>query len=178
LYLDVLLGQLPIIAAYGFICTTIYTSLAYIFYVTALSPLGGYLGYPIPIPIIAFMLGLIAGSVGSSTGDIHYGTEREFQHTPFGEGIATKDYGNITVKAELGYRTSTDIVYFTAKLGGPLAGFCYGLIILFDNFRLILGNLSIVTVNIVVGIVLLALLAFVNRRIEVWARRKYGPYEG
>ncbi|MGP3666915.1 MAG: tetrahydromethanopterin S-methyltransferase subunit E [Candidatus Bathyarchaeota archaeon] len=177
LYLDVLVGQLPLIAAYGFVCTTLYTTMAYIFYSTAFSALGIYLGYPVAIPIISFMLGLIAGSVGSSTGDTHYGAEREFQHTTFGEGIAMAHHGNITVKSELGYRTSNDIVYFCAKYGGPMAGLCYGLIFLLDNFRLILGNLFFPAVNIAVGLTIIVVLLFINRRVEVFARRKFGTYE-
>ncbi len=177
IFLDVLLIQLPLIAAYGFICTTVYTSLSYIFYSVAASPLGLYFGYPLPIPILGFMFGLVAGSIGSSTGDIHHGTEREFQHIPFGEGVAMKDYGNITVKAELGYRNSSDITYYTAKFGGPLAGLAYGLIILFDNYRLIWGSFSTAAITLVAGIIIIVLLALINRRIEVWSRKKFGIYE-
>lgn len=177
IFLDVLIIQLPLIAAYGFICSTVYTTLSYIFYSAATSSLGIYFGYPLPMPILGFMFGLVAGSIGSSVGDIHYGTERQFQHTPFGEGVAMKDYGNITVKAELGYRNSSDITYYTAKLGGPLAGFCYSLIILFDNYRLILGSFSIPTIILPAGIIIIILLALINRKLEVWSRKKFGIYE-
>lgn len=186
LYLDVLHAQLPIIVAYGFMCSTLYVTLAYLFYAVALSPLNIYIGYPFPIPIGAFMFGLMAGSIGSSVGDVHYGTERLFQHLTFGEGIAMKDYGNIDVKAELGYRTSADIDHFCAKLAGPLTGFCFALIILFDNLtcRLTLGlplltfGIPLVILSVIVGVIALILLFFANRIIEVWARKKFGPYEG
>ena len=177
LFLDVVLTHLPLIASHGFIVTTAVITLSYVMYQTGLSQLGSYLGYPIPVPVMALILGIIAGSIGSSTGDEHYGCEREFQKIPFGEGVPLKHYGNIVVKAELGYRSNIDIVWFCAKFGGPVSGFCYGLIVLFDNFRLFLGNIyNMIAVNMVVGVVIILILAFTNRRFEVWARRKFGPY--
>jgi len=123
------------------------------------------------------VLGITAGAIGSSTGDVHYGAEREFQHAPYGEGIPMGLHGYITVKAEVGYRTSMDMAYFCAKYGGPLTGLAYGMILLLDNFRLFTGNLlNNVVVNVVIGVVILVVLVLLNRYLEKWARMKFGPY--
>ncbi|RLE49403.1 MAG: tetrahydromethanopterin S-methyltransferase subunit E [Candidatus Methanomethylicota archaeon] len=181
LYMDVLLVHLPLIAAHGFMAVTAITALSYIFYTSIVMPLvpeiKGFIGYPVVIPALSLMLGITAGAIGSSTGDLHYGAEREFQHVPFGEGVPMKHYGYITVYAELGVRNSMDIVWFCAKLGGVMTGFTYGLILLLDNFRLLTGNLfANVAINIVIGALVLAILFFLNRYIEVWSRKKFGPY--
>ena len=180
-YMDVMLMHLPLIAAHGFIAVTAITALAYIFYTSIVMPLvpevQGYIGYPVVIPALGLMLGITAGAIGSSTGDLHYGAEREFQHTPFGEGVPMKYYGYITVRAELGVRTSIDVVWFCAKLGGVMTGLTYGLILLLDNFRLLTGNLfANIAINMVIGVIVLALLFALNRYIEVWSRKKFGPY--
>jgi len=175
LFLDVVSTHLPLIASHGFIVTTAVVSLSYILY-NSYFRLEGLIGYPIPIPFIAFLLGIMAGAVGSSTGDVHYGAEREFQQFPFGEGVPSKNFGNITVKAELGWRTSIDCVYYCAKYGGPISGFCYGLILLLDNLRLLVGNFTTSIIGVVVGAAIILLLIVTNRYLEVRARRKFGPY--
>jgi tetrahydromethanopterin S-methyltransferase subunit E len=114
--------------------------------------------------------------VGSSTGDIHYGAERQFQHFPFGEGVPSKNFGQITTKAEVGWRTSIDVTYFCAKYGGPMAGFCYALILLVDNLRLLIGNFTVILLSLITGLIILAALIGFNRYLEVWARKKFGPY--
>ena len=73
--------------------------------------------------------GITIGAIGSSTGDVHYGAEREYQQYPFGGGIPVAIHGDITRKAELGARNSIDVVYFCAKYGGPVTGFAFGLIV-------------------------------------------------
>lgn len=177
LYLDVVTTHLPLIAAHGFIVTTSVVSLSYIFY-NAFFELEGLIGYPIPIPFLAFLLGLMAGAIGSSTGDVHYGAEREFQHYPFGEGVPTKNFGHITTRGELGWRTSVDVVYFCAKFGGPLSGLCYGLILLLDDLRLLVGSYSTVYVGLIFGVAIIIGLIVVNRYLEVNAWRKFGAYAG
>lgn len=183
IYLDVLTSHLPLIGVHGFMVTLTILTISYIMYMASTNiilnvNISKYIGYPIAIPILALMLGIISGSIGSSTGDTHYGGERIFQHVTYGEGVSTKHYGIITVKAELGWRNSIDIVWFCTKYGSMMAGLCYGLVLLFDNFRLFLGNIyGQVLVNVGVGLTIIFILFLVNRWIEVWARRKFGPYE-
>jgi tetrahydromethanopterin S-methyltransferase subunit E len=182
IYIDVLLSHLPLIGAHGFMVTLTILAVSYIMYIASTSTIlnldiSRYIGYPIVIPILALMLGIISGSIGSSTGDVHYGGERLYQHTVYGEGISTKHYGAITVKAELGWRNSIDTVWFCSKYGSMMAGLCYGLILLFDNFRLFLGSIYGQTIlNVGVGVAILLMLILANRWIEVWSRRRFGPY--
>ena len=182
LYYDVILTQLPLIASHAFILTSAFVAVSYLFYnlffaVVDSVQLGQYLGYPMAIPLLGLVLGITAGAIGSSTGDVHYGAEREFQHAPYGEGIPMGLHGYITVKAEVGYRTSMDMAYFCAKYGGPLTGLAYGMILLLDNFRLFIGNLlNNVVVNVVIGVAILVVLVLLNRYLEKWARMKFGPY--
>ena len=75
-----------------------------------------------------------------------------------------------------------DSSYFCAKLGGPLTGLAFGLIVFLDGWRGLVGNIlgaDLVTksaIAIVVGIIIVAIAAYLNRKIEVYARNKYGPY--
>lgn len=186
LYYDVILTQLPLIASHAFVLTSAFIAVSYMFYNlffaaigTAIGTvrLGDYLGYPIAIPLLGLVLGITAGAIGSSTGDVYYGAEREFQHALYGEGIPMGLHGHITVRAEVGYRMSMDVAYFCAKYGGPLSGLTYGMIILLDNLRLFVGNvLGNVVVNVAIGIATVVVLMLINRYLEVWARRKFGPY--
>jgi len=182
LYYDVILTQLPLIASHAFVMTSAFVTVSYLFYnlfFAALDTvrLGDYLGYPIAIPLLGLVLGITAGAIGSSTGDVHYGAEREFQHAPYGEGIPMGLHGYITVRAEVGYRTSMDVAYFCAKYGGPMTGLTYGTIIMLDNVRLFVGNvLQNVVVNVAIGAIIVVVLILLNRYLEVWARKKFGPY--
>ncbi|MCS7139227.1 MAG: tetrahydromethanopterin S-methyltransferase subunit E [Candidatus Nezhaarchaeota archaeon] len=182
LYYDVVLTQLPLIASHAFIVASTITAVSYLFHnlffaVIDSVMLGQYLGYPIAIPLLGLVFGIIAGAIGSSTGDVHYGAEREFQHAPYGEGVPMGLHGHITVKAEVGYRMSMDIAYFCAKYGGPLTGLTYGMIILLDNLRLFAGNImNNVIVNVVIGVAVVTTLILLNRYLEKWARQKFGHY--
>ena len=182
LYYDVILTQLPLIASHAFILTSALVAVSYLFYnlffaVVDGIKLGQYLGYPIAIPLLGLVLGITAGAIGSSTGDVHYGAEREFQHAPYGEGVPMGLHGYIAVRAEVGYRMSMDMAYFCAKYGGPLTGLTYGMIILLDNFRLFMGNITgNIAINIAIGVIIIIILIFLNRYLEKWARRKFGPY--
>ncbi|MEM0083008.1 MAG: tetrahydromethanopterin S-methyltransferase subunit E [Candidatus Nezhaarchaeales archaeon] len=187
LYYDVIITQLPLIASHAFILTSALIAVSYLFYnvffaTITIGPgssitLGQYLGYPIAIPLLGLLLGITAGAIGSSTGDVHYGAEREFQHAPYGEGVPMGLHGYITVKAEVGYRMSMDVAYFCAKYGGPLTGFTYGTIILLDNLRLFIGNvMNNVAMNVAIGATILVIIILFNRYLEKWARNKFGPY--
>ena len=83
LYLDVLYGHLLPIATHGFMAVLCIVSIAYI--QSNLGTLSGYLpvdgvtplDHPFALPMLAFIWGITVGAIGSSTGDIHYGTERD-----------------------------------------------------------------------------------------------------
>ena len=168
LYLDVVTQHLGPIAGHGFIVTFLIVGLSYLMTL----PIQG-LGHPFPLPLLAVLWGITIGAIGSSTGDVHYGGEREYQQYPFGGGIPVAIHGDITRKAELGARNNMDVVYFCAKFGGPVTGFCFGLIVFLSFWITIVFGL---VGGVIAGIVILLLLIYINNRIEVFARNKYGPY--
>ena len=121
-FIDVITSHLGPIAAHGFIVTFCIVGLSYLMTL----PISGF-NHPFPLPLLAVLWGITIGAIGSSTGDVHYGAEREYQQYPFGGGIPVAIHGDITRKAELGARNSMDVVYFCAKYGGPVTGFAFGL---------------------------------------------------
>lgn len=167
-FLDVVTQHLGPITGHGFIVTFSIVGLSYLMTL----PIQG-LGHPFPLPLLAVLWGITIGAIGSSTGDVHYGAEREYQQYPFGGGIPVAIHGDITRKAELGARNSMDVVYFCAKYGGPVTGFCFGLIVFLSFWITIVFGL---VGGIIAGIVILILLIIINNRLEVFARNKYGPY--
>ncbi len=190
-YLDVLYGSLLPIAAFGFIGSLCITSIAYI--QSNLGTLSGIpqLNHPFPFPLLCFIWGITVGAIGSSTGDIHYGTEREFQDRPFGEGKRVVYHGKITRYADCGIRRQHDIVSFCAKFGGPCTGLTFGSIILFENWRTLVGMMlggylpaaiglsdTAALIGIGIGIAIVVLLLVVNMRLVRWARKTYGPFVG
>jgi tetrahydromethanopterin S-methyltransferase subunit E len=140
------------------------------------------LGNPFPLPLVALIFGITVGAIGSSTGDVHYGAEREYQKYAFGGGIPVANQGDIDIYAEYGIRNGLDSSYFCSRLGGPLTGLCFGLIIFLDGWRSIVGNIiggDLVTktsIALVVGLLVVVAAMILNRKIEVFARNKYGPY--
>jgi len=169
LFLDILVEHLGPIAGHGFIVTFAIVGLSYLMTL----PIKG-LGHPFPIPLLAVLWGITIGAIGSSTGDVHYGAEREYQHYPFGGGIPVAIHGDITTKAELGARNSMDVVNFCAKYGGPITGFCFGLIVFFSFWNTVVFGL---TGGIIAGLIVILLLIILNNRIEMFARKNYGPYK-
>ncbi|MEN4006173.1 MAG: tetrahydromethanopterin S-methyltransferase subunit E [Methanobacteriaceae archaeon] len=167
-FLDVVTQHLGPIAGHGFIVTFSIVGLSYLMTL----PIPG-LGHPFPLPILAVLWGITIGAIGSSTGDVHYGGEREYQQYPFGGGVPVAIHGDITRKAELGARNSMDVVYFCAKFGGPVTGMCFGLIVFLSFWTTIVFGL---VGGVIAGIVILILLIIINYKIEVFAREKYGPY--
>lgn len=173
-YMDVVLSHLGPIVGHGFIAVFCMLLAAYL--------ANTVLGNPFPLPLIALIFGITVGAIGSSTGDVHYGAEREYQKYLFGGGIPVANQGDIDIKAETGIRNGMDSSYFCAKLGGPLTGIAFGLILFLDGWRGLIGNIlgaDLVTksaISIVVGIIIVAIAAYLNRIIEVYARNKYGPY--
>ncbi|MEN4017970.1 MAG: tetrahydromethanopterin S-methyltransferase subunit E [Methanobacterium sp.] len=167
-FLDVITQHLGPITGHGFIVTFSIVGLSYLMTL----PIPG-LGHPFPLPLLAVLWGITIGAIGSSTGDVHYGAEREYQHYPFGGGIPVAIHGDITRKAELGARNSMDVVYFCAKYGGPVTGFAFGLIVFLSFWITIVFGL---VGGVIAGLVILILLIIINNRLEVFARNKYGPY--
>lgn len=168
LYLDVITSHLGPIAGHGFLVTFGIVGLSYLM---TLNIPG--LSHPFPIPLLAVLWGITIGAIGSSTGDVHYGAEREYQHLPFGGGIPVASHGDITRKAEIGARNSIDVVNFCAKYGGPLTGFCFGLIVFLSFWiTIVFGT----TGGIIAGIIIVLILILLNGRIESFARNTYGPY--
>jgi tetrahydromethanopterin S-methyltransferase subunit E len=168
LYLDVIVQHLGPIAGHGFLVTFGIIGLSWLMTL----PITGF-NHPFPVPLLAVLWGITIGAIGSSTGDVHYGAEREYQHLPFGGGIPVASHGDITRKAELGARNSIDVVNFCAKYGGPLTGFCFGLIVFLSFWiTIVFGT----TGGIIAGIVIVLILILLNGRIESFARNAYGPY--
>jgi tetrahydromethanopterin S-methyltransferase subunit E len=169
LFLDVVTQHLGPIAGHGFIVTFSIVGLSYLMTL----PIQG-LTHPFPLPLLAVLWGITIGAIGSSTGDVHYGAEREYQQYPFGGGIPVAIHGDITRKSELGPRNNLDVVHFCAKYGGPVTGFAFGLIVFLSFWITIAFGPS---GGVIAGIVIVLVLIYLNNRIEVFARSKYGPYE-
>ena len=120
LYMDVIYQHLGPIAGHGFIVTFCIVGLSYLMTL----PIQG-LGHPFPLPMLAVLWGITIGAIGSSTGDVHYGAEREYQQYPFGGGIPVAIHGDIVRKAELGARNSMDVVYVLCKVWWTCNWFCF-----------------------------------------------------
>ena len=174
-YMDVVLSHLGPMVGHGFIAVFCMVLAAYL--------AGTALGNPFPLPLIALIFGITVGAIGSSTGDVHYGAEREYQKYPFGGGVPVANHGDIDIKAEYGLRNGMDSSYFCSRLGGVLTGICFGLIVFLDGWRGIIGDIlqgenviSASIISVIVGLIIVALMAIANRKVEVFARNKYGPY--
>jgi tetrahydromethanopterin S-methyltransferase subunit E len=97
-----------------------------------------------------------------------------YQTYPYGGGIPVAIHGDITTMSELGPRNSLDVVHFCAKYGGPVTGFCFGLIVFFSFWTTIVFG---PTGGVIASIVIILAIIILNNRIEVFAREKYGPYK-
>ena len=94
-----------------------------------------------------------------------------------GAGVPISASGNIVRYAEAGERNSIDNGWFTAKIGGSSAGVCFGLIVFLELWRTILfEKISAGWGAIIVGILMILIFTVVDRYIEVWGRKNYGPY--
>ena len=165
-YMDMVIGHVPSIMAHGFIAVFCIVSFSYIMF--------EILGHPFPLPLLAFLWGITAGAIGSSTGDVHYGAEREFQNQPFGSGLNAAQSGNIVRKAESGLRNGMDNVWACAKFGGPVTGLALGGTVFFDNWRsTVFSGMNAV----IAGLIIVLILILANRLVEVQARKAYGPYK-
>ncbi|WP_407454764.1 tetrahydromethanopterin S-methyltransferase subunit E [Methanobrevibacter sp.] len=171
LFMDVLTQSLGPIAGHGFITSFCIVGISYLMTI----PIG--MSSPLhvfPLPLLAMLWGIALGAIGSSTGDVHYGAESEYQKFEFGGGTPVAIQGDIVTKAPLGAKNSMDVVNFCAKFGGPLTGFCFGLVVFFSFWNTVVFG---ITGGIIVGIIIVILLIIMNDRLEVFARNKYGPYD-
>ena len=166
LYWDSLLSPLPLSMAYTFLSALCLTLLSFVIH--------GLLGSPFPVPLIAMFLGFTLGAIASSTGDVHYGAERLYQHYKFGSGIAISKQGDIDVKGEYGYRNSVDTPYFTLRFGGPVTGLTFGLLIFIDALSRISGG---VWTSVILEFSIIALILIFIVFLEKYTRDKYGPFE-
>jgi tetrahydromethanopterin S-methyltransferase subunit E len=166
IYMDMVIGHLPPIMGHGYIAVFCIVSFSYI--------MDHMLGHPFPLPLLALLWGITAGAIGSSTGDVHYGAEREFQNQPFGSGLNAAQSGNIVRKAESGLRNGMDNVWACAKFGGPVTGLALGFTVFFDNWRsTVFSGMNAV----IAGLIIVLILILANRLVEVQARKAYGPYK-
>ena len=171
LFMDVLTQSLGPIVGHGFITSFCIVGISYLMTI----PMAD--GNPLhvfPLPLLAMLWGIALGAIGSSTGDVHYGAESEYQKFEFGGGTPVAIQGDIVTKAPLGAKNSMDVVNFCAKFGGPLTGFCFGLVVFFSFWNTVVFG---VYGGIIVGIIIIILLIIMDDRLEVFARTKYGPYE-
>lgn len=170
LYMDVLTESLGPIAAHGFIATFCIVSMSYLMIV----PFDGSALHVFPLPILAVLWGITVGAIGSSTGDVYYGSESEYQKFPFGSGTPVAIQGDIVTKEALGAKNSIDAVDFCSKFGGPITGLCFGLVVFISFWiTVVFGTLG----GQIAGIIIVLVLIYLNYRLETFARNKYGPYE-
>jgi tetrahydromethanopterin S-methyltransferase subunit E len=135
------------------------------------------LGHPFPLPLLGLVWGISLGAAGSAVGNPYYGKERQYQNQKFGAGVPISASGNIVRYAEAGERNSLDNGFFTAKLGGPASGVCFGLIVFLELWRTILfEKIGAGWGAIIVGVLMILVFTIIDRYIEVWARKTYGPY--
>ena len=170
LFMDVLTQSLGPIVGHGFITSFCIVGISYLMTI----PINGVALHVFPLPLLAMLWGIALGAIGSSTGDVHYGAESEYQKFEFGGGTPVAIQGDIVTKAPMGAKNSMDVVNFCAKFGGPLTGFCFGLVVFFSFWNTVVFG---VYGGIVVGIVIVILLIIMDNYLEVFARNQYGPYE-
>ena len=139
------------------------------------------LAHPFPLPLLAFIWGITIGAIGSSTGDVHYGAEREFQNVEFGSGLNAANSGNIVRKAESGLRNGYDNSWFCAKFGGPVTGIAFGMTVFLSGWITTVFDASkspaLGWESVIAGVIIVLILIIWNRKIEVKARNAFGTYK-
>jgi tetrahydromethanopterin S-methyltransferase subunit E len=168
-YIDILKSMTSVTMAHAFVAVFTTVSLCYL--------MNAALGHPFPLPLLGLVWGIALGAAGSATGNPFYGKERQYQNQKFGAGVPISASGNIVRYAEAGQRNSLDNGWFSSKLGGPASGICFGLIVFLELWRTVIfekvgGGWG----SIIVGVILILIFAIVDRYIETWARKNYGPY--
>ncbi|WP_094226806.1 tetrahydromethanopterin S-methyltransferase subunit E [Methanolobus psychrotolerans] len=173
IYLDLIRSHTPVIMGYAFITTFCILVVSYL--------MVAVMAHPFSLPLLAFIWGIAVGAIGSSTGDVHYGAEREFQNVEFGSGLNAANSGNIVRKAESGLRNGIDNSWFCAKFGGPATGIAFGMVVFLSGWITVVFDPSISEVmgweSIIAGVAMVLLMVMWNRKIEVDARNAFGPYK-
>jgi len=168
-YIDILKSMLSVTMAHAFVA--IFTTVAMCYLMNAT------LGHPFPLPLLGLVWGIALGAAGSATGNPFYGKERQYQNQKFGAGVPISASGNIVRYAEAGQRNSLDNGWFSAKLGGPASGVCFGLIVFLELWRTILfEHIAAGWGAIIVGLAIILVFVVIDRWVEVYARKNYGPY--
>ncbi|MDV2481584.1 tetrahydromethanopterin S-methyltransferase subunit E [Methanoculleus sp. Wushi-C6] len=167
-YIDILKSMTTVTMAHAFVA--IFTTVAMCHLMI------GALGHPFPLPLLGLVWGIALGAAGSATGNPFYGKERQYQEQKFGAGVPISASGNIVRYAEAGQRNSLDNGFFSAKLGGPASGVCFGLIVFFELWRTVVFEELNVWGPVIVGVIVILIFAIIDRYIEVWARKNFGPY--
>ncbi|WOX58164.1 tetrahydromethanopterin S-methyltransferase subunit E [Methanoculleus receptaculi] len=168
-YVDILKSMTTVTMAHAFVA--IFAT------VTVCHLMNSALGHPFPLPLLGLVWGIALGAAGSATGNPFYGKERQYQNQAFGAGVPIAASGNIVRYAEAGQRNSIDNGFFSAKLGGPASGICFGLIVFFELWRTVVFEpVAAGWGAILVGVVVILIFAIIDRYIEVWARKTFGPY--
>lgn len=173
IYLDMVRSHVPVMMGFAYITTFCILVVSYL--------MTSVLEHPFPLTLLAFIWGITVGAIGSSTGDVHYGAEREFQNVEFGSGLNAANSGNIVRKAECGLRNGIDNSWFCAKFGGPVTGLAFGMVVFLSGWITTIFDPSmganIGWLSIVAGLAIILILILGNRRLEVFARNQYGPYK-
>jgi len=168
-YIDLLKSVTSVTMAHAFVAVFTTVSMCYL--------LNAALGHPFPLPLLGIVWGIALGAAGSATGNPFYGKERQYQSQMFGAGVPISASGNIVRYAEAGQRSSLDNGCFTAKLGGPASGVCFGLIVFLELWRTVLFEEAVGGWGaIIVGVIIILIFMIIDRYIETWARKNYGPY--
>lgn len=168
-YIDILKSVTTVTMAHAFVAVFTTVSMCYL--------LNAALGHPFPLPLLGIVWGIALGAAGSATGNPFYGKERQYQSQMFGAGVPISASGNIVRYAEAGQRSSLDNGWFTAKLGGPASGVCFGLIVFLELWRTVLfEDVAAGWGAIIVGVIIILVFMIIDRYIETWARKNYGPY--
>jgi tetrahydromethanopterin S-methyltransferase subunit E len=168
-FVDILKSMTTVTMAHAFIAIFCTVTLCYL--------MNAALGHPFPLPLLGLLWGIALGAAGSAVGNPYYGKERQYQNQKFGAGVPIAQSGNIVRYAEAGERNSLDNGFFTAKLGGPASGVCFGLIVFLELWRtIIFEKIGAGWGAIIVGVLMILVFTIIDRYIEVWARKTYGPY--
>ena len=168
IYVDILKSMTSVTMAHAFIAIFATVTLCHL--------MNSALGHPFPLPLLGLVWGIALGAAGSATGNPYYGKERQYQNQKFGAGVPISSSGNIVRYAEAGERNSIDNGWFTTKMGGAASGVCFGLIVFLELWRTVLfEQVSAGWGAIIVGILIILIFTVVDRYIEVWARKNYGP---
>ncbi|MDD3621267.1 MAG: tetrahydromethanopterin S-methyltransferase subunit E [Methanofollis sp.] len=169
-YIDVIKSVTTVTMAHAFVAVFPAVSMCYLIIAA--------LNHPFPLALLGIVWGIALGAAGSATGNPFYGKERQYQSQKFGAGVPISASGNIVRYAEAGQRSSLDNGWFTAKLAGPASGICFGLIVFFELWRTVLFESAAAGWGaIIAGVVLILIFMIIDRYIEVWARKNYGPYK-